>query len=1006
MSTKMVYWFSLVLMAAHAGYAGEVARWDFDETSGTTATDQSGLYVATLTGSDTLDVDGKFGSGVDLAGDGGMTVDAASSEAFRFPGDFTIVLWINPDVAVGDYIRFVDISAADGGLADSYRLMTGNGASADNFRFMSEQQDGSNTSDIHTRDLAVETWSLLVVRHDLDGDVTMNVLQDGDVVDAAFVGANSESWPTAGGIVYAAGELKFGRLIGTGRKFDGKLDGIAFYDEVLTDAAIATVFNSAPVSDPIAVSPKPGDAAVDVPRDVVLNWDPGAFAQTHSVYLGTVYEDVNNASPANPLDVLVSQNQQANAYDAGALDFGQTYYWRIDEVNAPPDETVFKGAIWSFEVEPVSYPVPLGAVKATASSMTDPQDPNNTVNESGLDPNTGEHSNLIQDMWICAMDDAEPSIQFEFENLQKLDKVLVWNHNSQSEALLGFGTKEALITYSADGETWSELGTVEIAQAPGMGSYTGVEVPLEGIVAKVVRLACLSNWSALPSITQKGLSEVRFFAVPVYAREPQPEDGATADGADITLQWRAGREAVSHDVLLSSDPNAVEDGSAVVGSTEEPEFQTGPLSYDTTYFWQIVEVNEAATPAAYPGDIWQFTAPPVGVIDDMERYKASEGLRIWEHWIDGFDNPDENGAVVGNGDNAERTIVYNGSQSLPMAYNNNSAPTSEATRTFETPLDLTASDVQGLVLHFHGSATNVGGRLYVKINDAQVPYDSDADNLQRAGWSKWFIPLADVTGTDLTQVTSLTIGVDSGGQGIVYVDDIVVTPEARARVAPVDPGTDGLVSHYAFEGDAADSTGQHPGTVMGFGRFEPGAVGQAISLNGFGDNYVEITDYKGIVADADGIQQAFSVACWFNTEEDGDMVTWGSADGTPDGGQYMTFRIEAGNLRAEHGDGNLRGNTTCNDGEWHHGALTVVEGANLRVPQTMLYIDGQADGVNSGSDNVYNVTADADLNIGQRASHLDRWFTGLLDEVMIYDRVLSAGEVAALAGRTLPFDQP
>ena len=142
------------------------------------------------------------------------------------------------------------------------------------------------------------------------------------------------------------------------------------------------------------------------------------------------------------------------------------------------------------------------------------------------------------------------------------------------------------------------------------------------------------------------------------------------------------------------------------------------------------------------------------------------------------------------------------------------------------------------------------------------------------------------------------------------------------------------------------------------------------------------------------------------TGEDGDMVTWGSATGTPVGGQYMTFRVEGGNLRTEHGDGNIRGNTPCNDGEWHHGALTVAEGASLRVPQTMLYIDGHADGVNSGSDNVYNVTADADVNIGQRASHADRWFPGLLDEVMIYDRELSAGEVAALAGRSLPFDKP
>lgn len=137
MYKRLICLVSFVLVVSQACNAIEVARWDFEETSGTTAMDQSGLYVATLGGSDTLDVDGKFGSGIDFAGDGGTTVDATSSEAFRFTEDFTILLWINSDVAFGDYTRFVDISAADGGLQDSYRLFTGSGDSADNFRFMS-----------------------------------------------------------------------------------------------------------------------------------------------------------------------------------------------------------------------------------------------------------------------------------------------------------------------------------------------------------------------------------------------------------------------------------------------------------------------------------------------------------------------------------------------------------------------------------------------------------------------------------------------------------------------------------------------------------------------------------------------------------------------------------------------------------------------------------------------------------------------------------------------------
>ena len=138
------------------------------------------------------------------------------------------------------------------------------------------------------------------------------------------------------------------------------------------------------------------------------------------------------------------------------------------------------------------------------------------------------------------------------------------------------------------------------------------------------------------------------------------------------------------------------------------------------------------------------------------------------------------------------------------------------------------------------------------------------------------------------------------------------------------------------------------------------------------------------------------------TTADGEMVTWGS---TP-GGQRLSWRIDLGNLRTEHGNGNLRGNTLVNDGEWHHGALVVQEGANLRVPNTTLYIDGLADGVNSGDDDPYNLTPSANVSIGRRATSNDRFFFGSIDEVRIFDRALSAGEVAGLAGRTAPFDKP
>ncbi len=83
------------------------------------------------------------------------------------------------------------------------------------------------------------------------------------------------------------------------------------------------------------------------------------------------------------------------------------------------------------------------------------------------------------------------------------------------------------------------------------------------------------------------------------------------------------------------------------------------------------------------------------------------------------------------------------------------------------------------MLYFHGSVTNTGGSLYVKINDTQVAYDGDPADLQRIGWHEWTIDLAALPAATRGAVSSLTIGIDSGGTGVVLIDDILLTPDAR-----------------------------------------------------------------------------------------------------------------------------------------------------------------------------------------------------------------------------------
>ena len=72
-----------------------------------------------------------------------------------------------------------------------------------------------------------------------------------------------------------------------------------------------------------ATNPNPADEASDVVRDVVLSWVPAPVAQTHDVYFGTDFDDVNNGDDS----VKVGPGQDALTYNPpGLLDFGQKYF--------------------------------------------------------------------------------------------------------------------------------------------------------------------------------------------------------------------------------------------------------------------------------------------------------------------------------------------------------------------------------------------------------------------------------------------------------------------------------------------------------------------------------------------------------------------------------------------------------------------------------------------------------------------------------------------------------
>ncbi|MEN6336070.1 MAG: discoidin domain-containing protein [Phycisphaerales bacterium] len=452
----------------------------------------------------------------------------------------------------------------------------------------------------------------------------------------------------------------------------------------------------APYIESLPTDSIPANGATDVLRETPLSWTGGTPAR-YDVYLGTSAADVAAATVANPLGVLVSSGQEASSFEPARPDLGQTYYWRVDSVT---DDGTFKGRIWNFTTEPFSYPMAAASITATASSMaSDAMGPGKVVDGSGLNA-ADLHSARSEDMWLTAMGDMQPWIQFAFDKTYSLDKMVVWNSNQLIEPLLALGVKDVTVEVSTDGQAWTAQGDYVFTQADGMeGHPADFTVDFAGIPVKSVRLTIKNNWGG--GIPQYGLSEVRFLWIPKSAREPNPANGATGVSAASNLSWRAGREASEHQVFLGVDAAnlAKVDTTAVAGFTPQ-------LAFNQTYFWKVVEVNAAETPSVWESDLWSFTTGSFLAIDDFETYTDDEGSRIYESWVDGVTDS-KSGSTVGymQAPFAETKIVHAGKQAMPLKYDNSASfSVSEAELAFDTPADWTAKQASAVTVWFRGQA--------------------------------------------------------------------------------------------------------------------------------------------------------------------------------------------------------------------------------------------------------------------------------------------------------------
>jgi hypothetical protein len=232
--------------------------------------------------------------------------------------------------------------------------------------------------------------------------------------------------------------------------------------------------------------------------------------------------------------------------------------------------------------------------------------------------------------------------------------------------------------------------------------------------------------------------------------------------------------------------------SVTSGNVTSNTFNPGLLSFNTTYYWRVDEVNDAHPEMLWKGQIWSFTTGDYIVLDDFEAYNdinvGIEGSnRIYMTWLDGYDNPNLNGSTIGYADPdfaegehiVETNIVHGGVQSAPFLYNNTTASYSEVTlSTDEMALgsDWTQYGLNTLSLWFYGDPNNPATeQFYVKLNNSKIVYDGDTADLSAGEWIQLNIELDDFS-INLSNVTQLGLGMNklgaTGSEGILFIDDI------------------------------------------------------------------------------------------------------------------------------------------------------------------------------------------------------------------------------------------
>lgn len=208
------------------------------------------------------------------------------------------------------------------------------------------------------------------------------------------------------------------------------------------------------------------------------------------------------------------------------------------------------------------------------------------------------------------------------------------------------------------------------------------------------------------------------------------------------------------------------------------------------------------------------------------------------------------------------------------------------------------------------------------------------------------------------------------------------------------PAAPDLVSWYSGDGNALDARSRNNGTLQNGATFGTGQNGQAFSFDG-ADDFVNIPDSSSLQS----FTTQASIEGWINPQTNGSADQWVFAHRNPGFNESFSVRITAagrlqlvlkifagGTIIYTTSDGALQ------FGQFQHFAVTV----DTVTGTAKAYVNGSEVGFfgNAFSGQIEGASTNI---IGAREPG-DSLYKGLVDELTVYNRALSASEIAAIAG--------